>query len=205
MAEPLQYEQAQAHPREFGFEEDADVVTLVFPAIPRWRAVGGLATALASAALVTGMLVWIVVSQARLFIRFGLPAFPQPKEILFYAALLLVCWAAAGHVVWHHSRWNGAIVTLRASANGLLWQRRSPRAHKFREYQRTQIKDVRVKPVRDIFGRRGVFDLIVDLHKRRPLRWRIASRDQEFAERLVRGFRNALGLAVSSDVRHNSA
>lgn len=205
MAEPLTYQSVQPASPDPLLDEGSDFVTLTFPTSPRWQSVGGLVTSLASVALLTFGVVWANVSLALMFKQFGVPMFPWPRAIIGSVAVLLLFWAGTAYVVWDNRRWTGAVMTLKASSSGLLWERRSHRAHRLREIERERIKQVRAQHVQDVFGRRGVFDLFVDLHKGRALRWRIASRDQEFAERLVRGFRNALGLAVSSDVRHNSA
>lgn len=205
MPDVLAYETRGAAPKSLTLINDGGEVRLIFPNVPKWLQLIGIAfTALAAlaAALLIMQISWMILWLRRnVFAGTTMPAISQFDMFSsFWPHLIpLLFWSAiAIYEIMEFQRWGHVPNSLALRENRLIWRRRGFWGMKERTFPAEQITGVSIERVPDIFRRNRAFKIRIDFASRRPFSHRFSTSDPELPTRIANAFRAALGIAGES-------
>jgi hypothetical protein len=175
--QPLSYATPQPRPRELTLEERSDGFTLTFPARSR-RAV--LVVSIVS------LIGWATVTTV-VVIAFALAHHEgvSGSALLKWSAMLLALWGGLMWGVLRDLKFGHVSPVLSIEGDRLIWTYAGFWGIRTREWPLEQVKEIRLKPVKPLFGSKTFADLIIRFHNRRlPFRLRLSTRDPDLPRRV---------------------
>jgi hypothetical protein len=191
----LNYATPLTRPRALTLEERAEGFALTLPLPPKWLMLGSTILMLSFSGLLTA---WAVYMTWRMY-ELWLEDIPIRLSRLVWTVWKYPAFLGLSGIYFFldERRWGHVPRMLSVEGGRLRWQRRRFWGVRTDEWPLEQVREVRLKPVRSLFGAKTVADLTIRFHNSRwPLRLRLSSRDAELPRRVAALLDRAVGTPV---------